>query len=1190
MRKICSGPRLLGCLLALNVLVLPVVNGQNGFAYGKNSTVTTRHKSPSRSPEDTNVEKQTLISVLKDLNRTRGIYFLFSEQSLGTRMVNVVADTSVNTEKLLETILKDTGLKFKKVNEKTFVILQEKDRAGTAYSTDVVSAAPDGNDKAAAMAADPVSGKVTGSDGAPLANVSITVKGTTKGTSTNSSGVFMLQVNKGDVLIFSFVGYAIQEIKVGESNEINVSLLATNTQLNEVVVTALGIQRRNKDLTYATQKLNNADLTTVKDANFVNSLAGKVAGVTINRSASGLGGSARVVLRGNKSTRENQPLYVIDGIPMANFSPSQPNDVWGQSISTTTGAQPSGAAGRDGGDGISNLNPDDIESLTILKGASGAALYGSQASNGAIVITTKSGKAGKTRITVSSDVMTESPLYYPDMQFKYGQGGNGVAPSGSSSTVEDSWGPVVNAGNHVKSFFQTGLTATTSVSLTGGTDKAQTYFSYGNTSGKGIVPTSDLMKHTLNLRETAKFFQDRLTIDANVLFLSQKADNRPVSGLYANPLTGLYLFPRGLDFNKYKNYQYLSPTRNMNLQNWFDIYYDNTVAGVLTPIAGQDHEQNPYWLLHNAPHSDKRDRAFTNLSLKYKLAEWLTLQARGNFDKSIDTYEGSMAAGTQAVQSAPNGRYTYDRAINTQLYGDVILTGNKALSKDIDLQATVGTSITDAVTDQQSFDTDPNTTQGLYYANKFGVNYITADALISNQARTHRQQQAVFGSVQLGYKGFLFVDLTGRNDWSSTFAFTPTSKKGYFYYSTGLNIVLSDAFHLEAPISFAKLRVSYAKVGNDVPVYITNPSPYNQDNRLGAQVNTKVPYPGTYLLPEDNRSFEVGTEWRFINDRIGIDLTYYANNNYRQYIEVAAPLGTGYSKYYLNLGNIRNTGVEATLFAIPVANERLKWTTTFNLAANKNRVVKLSDASIAGANANNAFYLSDSKGINMYYSIVQEGGSWGDIYGSTFQRAKDGSVLVDSSSTPAPLKNNTPTKLGNPNPTLSLGWNNTFDIGRFTVNFLVEGRLGGKVMSVTQAVLDVYGDSKATAEARDRGGVAMNATVSGGVNDGKKYGGLLPAQQFYKAVGGRNGTAEYYMYDATAVRMREMAVGYKIPLHVKGVSDLKVSLIGRNLFFFSKKAPFDPEVSMATNNGLQGIETFGIPSTRSIGASVKVSF
>jgi TonB-linked SusC/RagA family outer membrane protein len=1177
MRKMYSGSRLLGCLLAVNLLVFPVVKAQNSYAYGKNGLVTAKPKSP-RFQEDTNIEKQSLISVLKELNRTKGIYFLFSEQSLGARMVNVVADTAVSAERLLEAILRDTGLKFKKVNEKTFVILQEK--GGNNYSpVDLSAADVPKSDKVDAVAAEPVTGKVTGSDGAPLANVSVTVKGSGKGTSTNSSGIFLLQANKGDVLIFSFVGYAVQEVKVGESSEINVSLLTANTQLNEVVVTALGIQRRTKDLTYATQRITNADLTTVKDANFVNSLTGKVAGVTITRSASGLGGSARVILRGNKSTRENQPLYVIDGIPLANFNPAQPGNVWGETMTSTSGAQPAGAAGRDGGDGISNLNPDDIETLVVLKGASGAALYGSQAANGAIVITTKSGKAGRTRINFSSDLTMEKPLYYPDMQFKYGQTGFGAA----GNTAEASWGPVVNAPDHVKSFFQTGITATNSISLQGGTEKAQAYFSYANTSSKGIMPTSSLQKHNVNFRETAKFFNDRLSIDANITFIEQTAKNRPVSGLYANPLTGLYGFPRGLDFNYYKNnFEYFSALRNVNLQNWYDLNYDKG-------LIGQDHEQNPYWLLNRTPRMDKRDRGILNLTLKYKLNDWLNIQTRGNFDKSFDTYDSRMYAGTQSVQAAPDGRYTYSKTENTQMYADVILGANKQLSADLNLQANAGASITDVVLDEVAFDTDPNSAAGLYYANKFGVNDIMPDAFISYQSRQHTQRQAVFANVQLGYKNFLYLDLTGRNDWSSTFAFTPTKNSGYFYYSTGLNLVLSDAFTMPAAVSFSKIRLSYARVGNDVPAYITNPAQYKKQGNINAQYavfNTVVPLPGTYMRPEDNRSFEIGTEWRFAHDRIGIDLTWYKNNNFRQYVETPTAPGSSYTKFYLNLGNIQNTGLEAVAFAVPVQTAKVKWTTTVNFATNKNRIASLSDPSVAGATPSNFFVLTLA-GVNMYQSEIKEGGSWGDIYGYAFKRAKDGSILVDATGKPDKTNDITETKLGNPNPDFTLGWNNSVDIKQFTISALVDGRFGGKVMSITQAVLDQYGDSKASADARDAGGVSVNATVS---TTNLPFKGLIPADVWYGGVGGRAGISEYYMYDATAVRLREMAIGYKLPVHLKGINEVKFSLIGRNLFFISKKAPFDPEVSMATNNALQGIETFGIPSTRSIGASLKIAF
>lgn len=1188
MRKTSFIRRVFGCLLGL--LCFVATRSQSAYAYsGRNKQIIQQKILENSDKSDENVQKQTLFNVLKELNKTRGVYFLFSEQSLGSKLVNPMEGHNVNVEKVLDQVLKNTGLKFKKINDKTFVILS-RNNGGTSLEPKPVNFAQNFSGAQIMdeinnqIPATIITGKVTAADGTPVAGVSVTVKGSKRGTSTNAGGVFSIEANKGDILIFSYVGYATQEAKVGDNNTLQITLAENNKQLNEVVVTALGIKQKTKDLTYATQRLSNSDLTTVKDANFVNSLTGKVAGVTINRSASGLGGSARVVLRGNKSTRENQPLYVIDGIPLANFNPAQPSDVWGQTTATANSmAVATGSGGRDGGDGISNMNPDDIESVVVLKGASGAALYGSAAANGVIVITTKSGKVGKARIAASSDLTFESPLYHPDLQFKYGQTGMGTA--GYKPASESSWGPVVNAPDNTKGFFQTGVTSTSSISLSGGTDKAQTYFSYGFTDNKGIMLESDFKKHNFNFRETAKFLDDRLTVDANLSFLTQQANNRPGAGLYANPLTGLYIFPRGLNFDQYKTgYQYFSASRNVNMQNWFDLR--NDVPPGADALNGQDHEQNPYWLIYKAPKTDSRDRGYGNLTMKYKLNDWLSVQARGNFDKSIDTYNSMMAAGTQSVQAASNGRYTYDRAINTQVYGDFIVTANKQLSDNFHLQANVGTSISDTKLNDQLYDTDPNdATGGLAFANKFGISYILPSALITTGTDWHKEQQGVFASTQLGFKEFLFLDLTGRNDWSSNFAYTPTANKGYFYYSAGLNLILSDALRLPTAVSFGKVRLSYARVGNDVPPYATNAPQFNYDNRRGAALNTKVPYPGTYLQPEDNRSFEVGTEWRFLRDRVGIDLTYYKNNNYKQYMEINVPEGTGKSVYYLNLGNIQNTGVEATAFIVPVSTRKLKWTSTFNFAANKNTVIKLSDANIPGAVPGNTLYLS-AAGVNMYASAIKEGGSWGDIYGFTFARnPKDGSIMVDG--TGAPQKNPDMGPIGNPNPKFSLGWNNSFDIQNFTVNFLIDGRFGGKVMSVTQAELDGFGDTKVTASARNAGGVNVKAT---NITTGAAWSGLIPAQTWYGGVGGRAGLSEYYMYSATVVRLRELAVGYKLPVHVKGITDLRFSLIGRNLFFLHKDAPFDPEISMATNNGLQGVETFGIPSTRSIGASVKIGF
>ncbi|MGE5106097.1 MAG: SusC/RagA family TonB-linked outer membrane protein, partial [Sphingobacteriales bacterium] len=753
-------------------ILTQVAFSQNGYVYATvHKSIPNQQKTDSdKMPEK--ADKQTLSAVLKELNRSKGIFFLYSDHALGNKIVNPANDKEANIEKILDQVLKNTGLKFKKISDKTFVILEKKETYkpdNTVNFNETDASGANVTNVTIEAVAGMVKGRVTGDDGTPVAGASIVVKGTKNGTQTNSNGEFSVQASKGDVLVFSSVGFLNKEVQVGDSDEINITLTASSRQLSEVVVTALGIQRKAKSLTYSTQKISGSELSAVKDANVINGLAGKAAGVTITRSTSGVGGSARVILRGNKSTRENQPLYVIDGVPVANFSPGQPTDVWGQS----SGA---GSGGRDGGDGISNINPDDIESINILKGASASALYGSQAANGVILITTKKGKSGG-RVEFSSNYTIETPLLKPDLQYRYGQTTDPVTGA-KGATI---WGAKVNAPDHVKDFWRTGGTWINSISLSAGNQSAQTYFSYSNTTSKGIEPTSKFDRHTLNLRETMKLFNDKLSIDANVTVLTQKNHNRAVSGMYNNPLTGLYLFPRGLDFSSYKNnYEYFSPSRNMNLQNWWNINYDQG-------MGGDDNQQNPYWSLYRNLRDDSRDRGLASLSLKYSVTNWLSIQARGNFDKSFDKYELKSYAGTQSVLAALNGRYTLERATNSQLYGDLIATATQKLSSQINLVANIGTSILGLKgKDGVFFDTDPTAYAGLGYANKFNVANILPNSLNSTASMDRKQVQSIFASTQFSYHDYLFLDLTARNDWSSTLAFTPSVNKGFIYYSAGL--------------------------------------------------------------------------------------------------------------------------------------------------------------------------------------------------------------------------------------------------------------------------------------------------------------------------------------------------------------------------------------------------------------------
>ncbi|MBO9631494.1 MAG: SusC/RagA family TonB-linked outer membrane protein [Chitinophagaceae bacterium] len=998
-----------------------------------------------------------------------------------------------------------------------------------------------------------VTGTVKDKKGNPLPGISVQVKGTGKGTQTNADGVYRISAREGDILVFTSVNFAVQEQTVGNTASLNIVLEANVQGLNEVVVTALGIQRKAKDLTYSTQQVKGSDLSIVKETNVINSLSGKVAGLQINRSASGVGGSSRVVLRGQKSIRENQPLYVIDGIPIVNFTAAQPSDLWGQS-----GGPNSNSAGRDGGDILSTINPDDIEAVNVLKGASASALYGSQAANGVIIITTKKGKAGQTKINFSSDFTLDKAAYRPELQYSYKQ-------SGPANLY--SWGDKGSSPDHVKDFFRTGSTWINSLMVSGGTEKAQTYFSYSNTSNKGVLPNTTYGQHTLSFRETAKLLNDKLTIDANVLMTTQNAHNRSSSGLYFNPLTGLYLFPRGLNFDQYKNnFEYFSPKRNMFLQDWWNLNFDNK-------LPGQDSQQNPYWILNRNPTENRKDNIIASLALKYALNDWITVQARGNVNKAWDKYEQKAYAGTQTTIADANGRYVYDFLSSTQYYGDLLVLGNTQLSEKIGFNFTAGTSITD-LTQERNFADSKDA--DLAFANQFHIGNINLNpaAKIYNTG-VRRQLQSVFGTVGFNLNENIFLDLTARNDWSSTLAYTPNVNKGYLYYSAGLNTILSDLVKLPAFINYSKFRVSYAKVGNDVQPFVTLPVNAVRSGQLTS--NTSGPYLGTPLKPEMTTSVEIGTEWRFIDNRLNLDFTWYNSHTKDQYFDFPISAGYLYPNSYLNAGDVLNTGIEITLGYQVIKQKDLNWQTNFNFTHNRNKLIELAPQ-LKGD------YTITPKGdnVNSYALKLHEGSSYGDIYGVKFKRADDGSILVDDDGKPI-AQPGAMQYLGNPTPKFLLGWSNAITWKQFSLNVLIDGRFGGKVMSITQAMLDEYGVSKTTADARDNNGVDIAATKQ----NGEKFSGKIPANIFFGAVAGRAGITEYYMYDATNVRLRELAIGYTIPIRPGIIRDLKIGLVARNLFFFTKKAPYDPELSMSTGNGVQGVDVFGLPATRSFGINLK---
>jgi TonB-linked SusC/RagA family outer membrane protein len=976
-----------------------------------------------------------------------------------------------------------------------------------------------------------VSGKVLDSAGTPLPGVNVVIKGSTTGVMTDANGNYSINVpSENATLQFSFIGYLMQEVPVGTQTLINITLNEDVTNLEEVVVTAFGIEKSAKALSFSAQQINNKEVTGIKDVSMINSLTGKVAGLSIQKSAAGAGGSTRILMRGVKSTSDaDRVLIVLDGIPMPNFSNSAVGSVW---------------AGRDGGDMISNINPDDIESITVLKGASAAALYGSDAANGCIMITTKKGKAGQTKMEFSTSYTVDKTYSIPEFQTTYGQTSAGSVDSWGAQTTQ----PTVN----VNDFFNTGSTLINSLSFTTGTDKFTSYVSYANTRSNGIMPTNTFGRHNINLRMSAKF-TEKFTIDGNVNLINQKINNVPLNGFYFNPLIGLYTFPRGVDFNQYKDdFEVYDVVRNMNVQNWpFD-----------DPIL-----QNPYWILNRNANTNKRNRLISSISLKYDLQPWLNLKIRGSVDRTEDVFEQKIYASTQSTLAAMTGRYILNDDAFSRLYADALLNFNKAFN-NITVSGVLGGSIADAQGKSYGFDSG---TQGLFLANYFAVASLMPGSYKGN-GLYRSQLQSVFLSANISFKDMVYLELTGRNDWSSTL---DPKYASYFYPSAGLSVLLNEIFSMPSQIDLGKIRVSLSKVGSSIPAYTINPT--NGMNNLG-QVVLNTTKPVAELKPELTTSFEIGTQWRFYQDRLSFDFTYYKTNTINQLIQAAAPPSSGYAYYYLNAGNIQNSGIELMLGFSPVRNKDFIWQANINFTKNKNEVIEYTEFSEEDI-------LYDDSG---FQTRVKVGGEFGDMYGKVIKKHEDGTIYVDNTGRPVIAEGYS--YLGNINPDWILGFNNNFQYKNFFVNLLFDLHMGGEVVSMTQAMLDSYGVSKISSDARDNGGVDRPAYIDGTTT---LYEGKLDPQVYYTTVGGRGGVYGEYVYDATSFRVRELSVGYNLPKTLLSklgiINNLQLSFIARNPVVV-KKAPFDPDVIMSTINSFQGIDVFTLPPTKNYGFSLKIEF
>jgi TonB-linked SusC/RagA family outer membrane protein len=984
-----------------------------------------------------------------------------------------------------------------------------------------------------------VTGVVKDATGEPLVGVSILVEGTTDGTVTDLDGNYSLMTTAATPrLKFSYVGYKDQTIAAGSQNTINVTLQDDTQVLGEVVVTALGIKREAKALSYNVQKVSAEDITTVKDANFMNALAGKVAGVQVNTGAGGAGGATRVVMRGMKSiTKDNNALYVIDGVPMFN---------------TGSGGGDGAFSDQGGSDAVADLNPDDIESINMMTGPSAAALYGSAAANGVVLINTKKGKKEKVSVSVSNSTTFSSAYVMPKMQNTYG-----------TSSGMFSWGDPTDRRYDPRNFFNTGSNVINSLSLSTGTEKNQTYFSASTTNSKGILPNNSYNRYNFTARNTTSFAQDRLTLDIGAQYIIQNDRNMVSQGEYYNPLPALYLFPRGDDFNEVRLFERYDTALGYMKQSW---KYGSESLSL----------QNPYWIQKRLLRDSSKKRYILNAQLKWKITDWINVVGRVNLDNSDYRNTTKKYASTLTTFAGLNGGYQDEMRQERSLYMDVLATLDKRFG-DFSLNVNLGASLYHTSMQSIGYAGD------LLIANFFALNNINYQNNYKPlQEGWDDETQSIFANAEIGWKSMLYLTLTGRNDWDSKLAFSNNSS--YFYPSVGLSAVLTEMFKLPELISYAKIRGSYTMVASSFDRFMTNPGyTYDTQSHNWARPQT---YPNVDLKPEKTKSWEIGLNTKLWKNRFNLDVTYYRSNTTNQTFNVDVPESSGYKNATVQTGNIQNQGVELA-FGFQNKWGDFGWRTNLTYTYNQNKVKRLATGAINPVTGE-AIQM-DEMPVGWLGAenvaprvILREGGSLTDIYVyNQLKTDNNGNIFIDAQTgNPAMESSSKPTKVGSLNPNHSLGWNNELSYKGLTLGFTVSARIGGLAYSATQGVLDYYGASKATADARDRGGVWVNN-------------GYADAAKYYQTIGtAKGGYGRYYLYDASTVRLQELSLNYTLPKKwLKNVAAITVGFVGRNLWMIYCKAPFDPELSASTaSNYYMNVDYFMQPSTRNLGFNVKVQF
>ena len=982
------------------------------------------------------MENAPISQVMKEIeNQTR---YLFINKGVDTKNKVSINAVQKTIQDVLAQLFAGTEIAYR--IDESYIILTKKNDAGNPVS---------------------VTGKIRDANGNPIVGASVLIQGTTVGVSSDADGAFALQVPPPAAdrqLEISFIGYNPVSFVVGSRTAFDVTLEEAASEIESVVVTALGIKRSEKAVAYNVQQVKAEDITTVKDANFINSLTGKVAGVTINTSSSGVGGASKVTLRGNKSiSQSSNALYVIDGIPMYNFGGG------GGTEFDSKGAT----------EAIADINPDDIESISFLTGAAAAAMYGSNAANGAIVVTTKRGQIGKLSATFSSSMEFMNPFVLPKFQNRYGTGTRGDA-EGSPIL---SWGPKLNPANQTgyepTDFFDTGAAYSNSITLSTGTDKNQTFFSAAAVNSEGMIPNNRYNRYNFTFRNTTHFLNDKMKLDVGASYIIQNDRNMTNQGVYSNPLVSAYLFPRGDDFSLVKAFERYDEARKINVAYW-------------PQGEGDLRMQNPYWIAYRNVRTNEKKRYMLNAGLTYDILDWLNVSARIRVDNTDKTYQQKLYASTISTltEGSTQGHYTI------QTYADFMVNINKRID-DFTVVVNAGTSLSDNSSDLLGYG-GPIRDTGV--PNVFNVFDLDNAKKRATQEGSEEMTQSIFASAEIGWKSMLYLTLTGRNDWASQLkGSNPTS---FFYPSVGLSAVISEMVTLPKAIDYLKVRGSFSSVGTPYPRFLVQPT-YSYDPTK-QDWNAKTHYPIGKLKPERTDSWEIGVDGTFFKD-FKVSGSFYYANTYNQTFDPKITVSSGYSTLYVQTGYVRNLGVEG-LLSYGHTWRDFGWNSNFTFSWNKNKIVELVKDYVhpeTGEIVNKDRL--ELKGLGYTKFILKEGGTLGDLYtNADFIRDDKGYIQIDKNGDVAKTDNLPDIKLGSVFPKANLAWNNSFSYKGIYAGFQLSARLGGIVYSATQAALDQYGVSEASAAARDRGGVLVN---------GRSW---VNAQQYYEIVATSSGLPQYY--------------------------------------------------------------------------------